>query len=64
MEFQSLFFWKWGFKRAMGEKNFFETGFNPCFSGSGVLSSLYALILRHLSSFNPCFSGSGVLSSY
>ena len=36
--------------------------FNPCFSGSGVLSCFCSPIyIRNWCGFNPCFSGSGVL---
>ena len=36
--FQSLFFWKWGFKFEYWLQSYiFLVGFNPCFSGSGVL---------------------------
>ncbi|KAF0236802.1 MAG: hypothetical protein FD181_2408 [Prolixibacteraceae bacterium] len=37
--FQSLFFWKWGFKNYdFEDSGIVVRGFNPCFFGSGVLS--------------------------
>ena len=45
-EFQSLFFWKWGFKKVDEVSVKLEQlCFNPCFFGSGVLSSRW----RHCS---------------
>ena len=40
-EFQSLFFWKWGFKSSSTALlTVIAAGFNPCFFGSGVLRFL------------------------
>ena len=64
MLFQSLFFWKWGFKFYDGLITDDDgIGFNPCFSGSGVLRARLSVAPDGVMGFNPCFSGSGVLSA-
>ena len=64
VEFQSLFFWKWGFKqKRLHRPKGLKPCFNPCFSGSGVLrAKSRGVSPGTVGSFNPCFSGSGVLS--
>ena len=38
-------------------------GFNPCFSGFGVIIDILSSRNTMYSSFNPCFSGFGVIIS-
>ena len=37
-------------------------GFNPCFSGSYIMTFVHCLIERAQACFNPCFSGSYIMT--
>ena len=54
--FQSLFFWKWGFKFSRRpERSRRVICFNPCFSGSGVLSKTSGWTFSDRTTFQSLF---------
>ena len=54
--FQSLFFWKWGFKLGFWHGGVTTIcSFNPCFSGSGVLSPARGNTPLHRNWFQSLF---------
>ena len=39
-----------------------QKSFNPCFSGSYIMTLMYNLLFHNLMCFNPCFSGSYIMT--